>query len=114
MALEYGAVECFLCDSGGSSQMIYNGDEPTRDIYYGEKVVFTGRMIPNVMALVKKQEDVPDTGDDENHMQNLINQIAELTAENDRLTKENQLLRVSKTELLNRIDEAMEVLEGKP
>lgn len=107
LAEEYGAEEAFLLDSGGSSQMIYNGDNPSQDIFYGQKVVFSGRQIPNVLALVKKQDPkpipAPDTGDDTEQLRARISE----------LEKENLVLRSSKVELLNRIDHAVMILEGE-
>ena len=87
--------------------MVYNGDNPSQDIFYGQKVVFSGRQIPNVLALVKKQDPkpipAPDTGD---NAEQLRARIAELE-------KENLELRSSKVELLNRIDHAVMILEGE-
>ena len=107
LASEYGAKEAFLLDSGGSSQLIYNGDDPGRDIYYGQKVVYSGRQIPNVLALVRKKKDpepAPDPDPD---------QIQELLDKIDKLEKENAVLRASKIELLNRIDQATMILAGE-
>lgn len=106
LAEECGATEAFLLDSGGSSQMIYNGDDPGRDIYYGQKVVYTSRMIPNVLALVRKKKEEPDPTPDPDEIQQLQLRIQELE-------QENRLLRASKTDLLNRIDQAIMILDGE-
>ena len=49
LAQKYGATECIILDSGGSTQMTYQG----------VGVVYTGRKIPNVLALVKKAQNPP-------------------------------------------------------
>lgn len=105
LASEYKASEAFLLDSGGSSQLIYNGDSPGQDIYYGQKIVYSGRQIPNVLALVRKKKDpapAPEPGD----CQELLDKI-------DKLEKENAILKASKSELLNRIDQAIMILDGE-
>lgn len=50
LAQNYGATECIILDSGGSTQMTYQG----------VAVVYTGRKIPNVLALVKKAPNSPE------------------------------------------------------
>ena len=107
LASEYGAAEAFLLDSGGSSQLIYNGDDPGRHIYHGQKIVYSGRMIPNVLALVRKKKDTdPAPEPDDSEIQQLKDKI-------DKLEKENAVLRASKIELLNRIDQATMILAGE-
>ena len=107
LAADYGAAEAFLLDSGGSSQLIYNGDSPGQDIYYGQKVVYSGRMIPNVLALVRKKKDAdPAPEPDDSEIQQLKEKV-------DKLEKENAVLRASKMELLNRIDQATMILAGE-
>ena len=51
LARQYGMTDCYMLDSGGSSQMVVNGS----------KVVYTGRKLPNVICFYKKNNTVSDT-----------------------------------------------------
>lgn len=68
LAQKYGATECIILDSGGSTQMTYQG----------VAVVYTGRKIPNVLALVKKAQNPPEIkpqGDDKGKDEEMIMEL---------------------------------------
>ena len=78
MAKEYGATECIIMDSGGSTQMFA---EKT-------KVVYTGRKIANVLAICKPISSDSASGETTTGDTNKDAQIKALEAKNDELTAE--------------------------
>jgi len=87
-AKEYDAWECFIADSGGSSQMIVNG----------EKKQYTGRKIPNILAAAEPLEPAPEPDEPD-------------TDELEKLRAENEALKDSLTKMHLLVAEAMSILE---
>lgn len=69
LAQACGATECIVLDSGGSTQLTYQG----------VGVVYTGRKIPNVLALVKKAQNQPEIKPQDDEKSKDAEIIAELT-----------------------------------
>lgn len=80
-AQSVGAVDMAAMDSGGSSQMIVAG----------EKKVYTGRMIPNVLCFYKDPTPAPEepTDDKDAEIATLEEQVKTLTSQVEDLTARN-------------------------
>lgn len=104
MAQTCGATECIIMDSGGSTQMTY-GDR---------KVVYTGRKIPNVFALVKTTDaadqdtSTDETADLEKQIQDLQEQLAEQT----KLAQENLETAKAYEPKAEKYDEIEKIVKG--
>lgn len=93
--------ELFLVDSGGSSQMVYNG----------RKVVYTGRHIPDVLALAY----VNSTEDNKSEASNTAEEDGSSDDSKDKqieaLTKENTELKAANADLIKQLNEQKQLTE---
>lgn len=106
-----GAVFLACFDSGGSSQMIVNGN----------KKVYTGRALPNVLTFYKKTENSSNNGDtdtnnnggDNSTIEQLTAEIVELKAE---IESEKELVNTYMNKCLalkDKLNQIEEILKGE-
>ena len=110
-AIECGAKHAFIVDSGGSTQMMAYTTK-------WESIIYTGRHIPNVLALAKvKVTDTDDKGDDTPTTDTVSKEeYDKLKAEKDVLQEEYDSLEVHYKELGEEYDalqNEVTVLENK-
>ena len=109
-AIECGAKHAFIVDSGGSTQMMAYASK-------WESIIYTGRHIPNVLALAKvKTTDTDDKGDDKGDDTPTTDTVSKeeydkLKAEYGSVVEENKTLQNEVTVLENKITEIKKIVE---